>query len=756
MLEDEALEYHRRPPPGKVALAITKPFDTQHDLSLAYTPGVATPVLAIAADPQESFASTARANLVAVVTNGTAVLGLGDVGAAAAKPVMEGKAALFKRFADVDVFDLEVDAKDPDDFVRVVQALAPTFGGVNLEDIRAPECFEIEERLRALLDVPVFHDDQHGTAIIVGAALLNALDVVGKDMGAVSTVISGAGAAGLACADFFVKLGMDRARLVLADVHGVVHRGRTIGMNRHLARFAADTEARTLAEALIGADVFVGLSVGGIVTADMLQAMAPHPVVFALANPDPEIPYEHARAARPDAVIATGRSDHPNQVNNVLGFPFVFRGALDVRARSINDEMKVAAAVALRDLAREEVPAAVLHAYGLERLSFGRDYIIPKPLDTRVPLRVAPAVAQAAIDTGVARITVPPDDYREQLARRFAPGRALMRTVIRRARSSPRRVVFSEGEEPRIIRAAEAVARDGIASPILLGRADVIRDHMAAMTVDASRIEIIDPATSPALDAYAEAFSTLRRRKGVTRREAAPLVEQPNYFGAMMVREGAADAFVAGVTYHYPEVIRPALQVIGCAAGVSRVAGMHVMLIGGRAYVLTDTTVNVDPTAAELADIAAMAAEQAAELGLEPRVALLSFSNFGSTRHPRAAKVAEAAALVQTRHPGLQVDGEVMADVALSRELREEYPFTLLRGDANVLVFPSLEAANTAYKLLQHLGGATTVGPILMGMARSVHVLARGADVSDIVNITAVAVVDAQRKQAPAGGRRMA
>jgi malate dehydrogenase (oxaloacetate-decarboxylating)(NADP+) len=750
MLEEEALDYHRRPPPGKVALAITKPFDTQHDLSLAYTPGVAAPVLAIAVDPEESFASTARANLVAVVTNGTAVLGLGDVGALAAKPVMEGKAALFKRFADVDVFDLEVDARDPDEFVRVVQALGPTFGGVNLEDIKAPECFEIEERLRALLDVPVFHDDQHGTAIIAGAALLNALDVVGKKIDAVRTVISGAGAAGLACAQFFVKLGMDPHALVLADVHGVVHRGRTVGMNRHLERFAADTDARTLAEALVGADVFVGLSVGGIVTGEMLQAMAPDPVVFPLANPDPEIPYEQARAARPDAVIATGRSDHPNQVNNVLGFPFVFRGALDVRARSINDEMKIAAAVALRDLAREEVPAAVLTAYGLERLTFGRDYVIPKPLDSRVPLRVAPAVAQAAVDTGVARAVIAPAEYREQLARRFAPGRGLLRSVITRARNSPRRVVFSEGEEPRIIRAAEAVAREGIGFPILLGPADAVRDQMATMKVDASRIEVVDPATSDDHDRYAEIFSARRRRKGVTRREAGPLMAQPNYFGAMMVSEGDADAFVAGVSYHYPDVVRPALQVVGPAPGVTRVAGMHVMLISGRPYVLADTTVNVDPSAEELAVITSMVAEEAAELGLEPRVALLSFSNFGSTRHPRAAKVAEAAALVQARHPGLQVDGEVMADVALRRELRAEYPFTLLRGDANVLVFPSLEAANTAYKLLQHLGGATTVGPILVGMARSMHVLARGADVSDIVNITAVAVVDAQRKAPPA------
>ena len=746
MLDDEALEYHRRLPHGKVGLAITKPFDTQHDLALAYTPGVAAPVRAIAADPEESFACTARGNLVAVVTNGTAVLGLGDVGAAAAKPVMEGKAALFKRFADVDVFDLEVDTTDPEELVRVVRALAPTFGGINLEDIKAPECFAVEERLRELLDVPVFHDDQHGTAIIAGAALLNALELVGKPLDGVRTVISGAGAAGLACAQFFVRLGMDPAGLVLADVHGVVHRGRTVGMNPYLERFAADTTARTLAEAMVGADVFVGLSVGGIVSGEMLRAMARDPVVFALANPDPEIPYAEARAARPDAVLATGRSDHPNQVNNVLGFPFVFRGALDARARQINDEMKMAAAHALRDLAREEVPLAVLNAYGLERLSFGRDYLIPKPLDTRIPLRVAPAVAQAAVDSGVARVTLTSAGYREELARRFAPGRGLMRAVVRRARAAPKRVVFPEGEEPRIVRAAEAVRREGIGWPVLLGREEVVRARLAAMRVDPAAVEVVDPATSPWLAEYTDALAARRERKGVTHREAAALMEQPTYFGAMMVQAGHADAFVAGLTYHYPDVIRPALQVIGAAPRVSRVAGMHVMLVGDQPYVLTDTTVNVDPTADELADIAGMAAEVAAELGLEPRLALLSFSNFGSTRHPRAAKVAEATALVQARHPGLQVDGEVMADVALRPELRGDYPFSRLRGNANVLVFPSLEAANAAYKLLQHLGGATTVGPILMGMAKAVHVLARGADVSDIVNITAVAVVDAQRK----------
>ncbi|HET7489043.1 MAG TPA: NADP-dependent malic enzyme [Acidimicrobiales bacterium] len=745
MLRDEALEYHRRRPPGKVGLAITKPFDTQHDLALAYTPGVAAPVEAIAADPQESFAVTARANLVAVVTNGTAVLGLGNMGALAAKPVMEGKAALFKRFADVDVFDLEVDATDPDELVRIVAALAPTFGGINLEDIKAPECFEVEERLKELLDIPVFHDDQHGTAIIAGAALLNALDVVGKDIGAVHTVISGAGAAGLACAAFFVRLGMDPSALVLVDVHGVVHTGRAAGMNPYLERFAADTPARTLADALVGADVFVGLSVGGIVTGDMLRTMAADPIVFALANPDPEIAFHEARAARPDAVLATGRSDHPNQVNNVLGFPFVFRGALDARARRITDEMKVAAAHALRDLAREEVPLAVLNAYGVEKLSFGRDYLIPKPLDTRIPLRVAPAVAQAAVDSGVARIARPPADYREELARRFAPGRGLMRSVIRRARNDPRRVVFSEGEELRVIRAAEAVCREGIGSPVLLGRVEVVRSQLDAMHIDCP-IDVVDPWTSPALEAYAADLWARRRRKGVTRREAMALLKEPNYFGSMMVRSGDADAFVAGLTYHYSDVIRPALQVIGPAPGVMRVAGMHVMLVGDRPYVLTDTTVNVDPSAEELADIATMAAEEAVALGLEPRVALLSFSNFGSTRHPRAAKVAEAVVLLQARNPTLEVDGEMMADVALRSELRGDYGFGALQGDANVLVFPSLEAANSAYKLLQHLGGATTVGPILMGMARSVHVLARGADVSEIVNITAVAVVDAQRK----------
>jgi malate dehydrogenase (oxaloacetate-decarboxylating)(NADP+) len=743
MLYDEALEYHRRPPPGKVAISITKPFATQHDMALAYTPGVAVPVLEIARDPEESFTTTARGNLVAVITNGSAVLGLGDVGAAAAKPVMEGKAALFKRFADVDVFDLEVDTADPEEFIRIVAALEPTFGGINLEDLKAPECFVIEERLRELCDIPVLHDDQHGTAIIIGAALLNAFEVVGKKIDQVRLVISGAGAAALACAGFLVQLGMSPAQIVMSDVGGVVHRGRTAGMNAYMERFAADTDARTLAEALAGADVFIGLSVGGIVSPAMIEAMADHPVIFALANPEPEIGYEEARAARPDAVLATGRSDYPNQVNNVLGFPFIFRGALDVRARAINEEMKVAAARALSDLAKEEVPAAVLRAYGVGSLSFGPDYLIPKPLDPRVPLWVAPAVAEAAMRSGVARTAVAPSEYREALARRFVRGREFMRFTIARARRSPRRIVFSEGEEPRIVRAAHAIAREGIGHPVLLGREEAVRGLMAEMHVDG--VEVVDPCASPHHDEYAEALYQARQRKGIARREAAGLVVQPNYFGTMMVRAGHADAFVAGLTYHYPDVIRPALQVVGRAPGVSRVATVHVMLLGGRPYVLTDTMVNIDPSAAELAEIAILAAGRARALDITPRIAMLSFSNFGSTRHPRTEKVAEAVALVKARRPDLAVDGELMADFAVVGELREaEYPFAAFEGAANVLVFPSLEAANTAYKLLQHLGGATTIGPILTGMAAPVHVLAQGAEVADIVNIAAIAVVDAQ------------
>jgi malate dehydrogenase (oxaloacetate-decarboxylating)(NADP+) len=746
-LREEALEYHAQGRPGKLATAITKSCATQRDLSLAYTPGVAEPVRQIHANPMDAFAYTGKGNLVAVISNGTAVLGLGNVGAVAGKPVMEGKALLFKRFADVDVFDIEIDPTDPDEIVRVVKALEPTFGGINLEDIKAPECFAVEERLREIMDIPVFHDDQHGTAIITGAGLLNALELVGKTIETARLVISGAGAAGIASAEFFVKLGVRREHIMLVDTTGVVYKGRTAGMNKYKERFAVETAARTLADAMVGADVFIGLSAKGIVTQEMVRSMAPRPIIFAMANPDPEIRYEDARAARADAIVATGRSDYPNQVNNVLGFPFIFRGALDVRARAINDEMKTAAAKALAALAKEEVPDAVLRAYGLDALRFGPDYIIPKPLDGRVPLWVAPAVAEAAMTSGVARRPVSLPAYREELARRLVRGWEVMCIVMHKAQAAPKRIVFSEGEEPKIIRAAAALVRDGIAHPILLGRPAVIRARMEEISVPPG-VEIVDFGHSPRADAYASMLYERRQRKGITRREAAALLQQPNYFGAVMVHAGDADAFVAGLTYHYPDVIRPALQVIGPAPGVSRVAGAYLMVLDGRAYLLADPTVNFDLTVEQLADIAIMAADEAREFDLTPRVAMLSFSSFGSTRHPRSAKVAEATALVKSRRRDLMVDGEMMLDTAVSPDLRaQDFPFSTLAGEANVLVFPSLEAANIGYKLLQHLGGAVAIGPILMGMARPVHVLSRGAEVNDIVNISAIAVVDAQEAE---------
>ena len=745
MLRDEALDYHASGRPGKVQIAITKSCVTQRDLALAYTPGVAEPVREIEKNPLDAFRYTARGNLVAVVSNGTAVLGLGDVGPLAGKPVMEGKSLLFKRFADVDVFDIEIDAHDPDDVVRIVKALEPTFGGINLEDIKAPECFEIERRLAAEMDIPVFHDDQHGTAIISGAALLNALEVAGKSIDEVRMAVSGAGAAAIACCEFFVQLGMRREHMTLADTRGVIYKGRVDHMDPYKTMFAADTTARTLADAMEGADVFLGVSVGGAVSKEMVKSMADRPIVFALANPDPEIGYDDARSARPDVIMATGRSDYPNQVNNVLGFPFIFRGALDVRARAIDDGMKVAAARALAALAKEDVPDSVLRAYGRERLEFGPDYLIPKPLDPRVPLRVAPAVASAAIASGVARHPIDEAAYAEDLANRLTPGHEVMGVVIHKAQAAPKRIVFSEGEDLKVIRAAAGIQHEGIGVPILLGRAEVVRAALDAMHLDTS-LETIDPAHSERTDFYAETMFANRQRKGITRREARALLGAPNYFGAMMVRVGDADAFVAGLTYHYPDVIRPALQVIGAAAGVSRVAGLYLIVTAdGRAVILTDPTVNIDPTADELADIAIMAADRARKFDIEPRVALISFSNFGSTRHPRATKVADAVALVKSRRPDLMVDGEMMADVALQPALRDlDYPFATLSGEANVLVFPSLEAANVAYKLLQQLGRAVAIGPILMGMDRPVHVLSRGAEVADIVNMAAIAVVDAQ------------
>ncbi len=748
---EEALQYHRSPRPGKLAIRPTKPMATQRDLSLAYTPGVAVPVLEIARDADAAFEYTSKGNLVAVVSNGTAILGLGNRGALASKPVMEGKAVLFKRFADVDVFDIEVASEDPDEVIRVCELIAPTFGGINLEDIKAPECFYIEETLKARLDIPVFHDDQHGTAIITAAGLLNALEIQGKRLTEVRIVINGAGAAGIACARLLTAMGVPREHILLLDSRGVIYRGREEGMNPYKERWAVDTPLRTLEDALRGADVFIGVSVADVVTPEMVKSMAPRPIIFALANPDPEIRYEVAKAVRPDAIVATGRSDYPNQVNNVLGFPFIFRGALDVRARAINDAMMIAAAKALATLAREDVPDSVLSAYGLTTLHFGPDYILPKPLDPRVMLWVSPAVAQAAMETGVARRQLDVEAYRRALESRLGKGWEVMRLISDKARRAPKRVVFGEGEEPRIIRAAHQVAQEGIAKPILIGRPEVVRRRMADLGVpDNGQFTVVHPAQHPKYEAYAEALYRRRQRKGVTRALARQLMRLPTYFGPMMVAQGDADAYICGLTYNYPDVIRPALQTVGTREDVQRVCGAYVMIVKNRVYVFSDATVNLDIDADTLADIAIQAADLARRFEITPRVAMLSFSNFGSVKHPEAQMVQRAVEIVRQRRPDLQVDGEMQADVAVVPELIEEhYPFSRVK-DANVLVFPNLAAANVAYKLLQHLGDAEAIGPILLGMGQPIHVLSTGATVREIVHMTAIAVIDAQENASTA------
>jgi malate dehydrogenase (oxaloacetate-decarboxylating)(NADP+) len=751
--QQDVFEYHRRGRPGKIEVAATKPLATQRDLSLAYTPGVAMVVEELERNPNSAYEYTAKANLVAVVSNGTAILGLGDRGALASKPVMEGKGVLFKRFADVDVFDIEVDSHDPDEVIQVVKAIAPTFGGINLEDIKAPECFYIERTLRAMLDIPVFHDDQHGTAIITAAALLNGLEITGKDIAKLRVVVSGAGAAAMACSDLYVTLGVRPENIVLVDTRGVIYAGRTEGMNEFKSRFAVPTQARSLADAMRGADLFLGLSVKDVLTPEMVRTMADKPMIFAMANPDPEIKYDLAKAARPDALVATGRSDYPNQVNNVLGFPFIFRGALDVRARAINEEMKIAAARALAELAHEDVPDTVLNAYGLTSLAFGPDYLIPKALDPRVLLWEAPAVAEAAMRSGVARVQIDLAEYREQLAARLGPGRRVRRMIINKAKAAPKRIVFAEGESSKIIRAAAQVADEGIGLPILLGQRDVINREAAELGLRFSP-DTIDPNVDPRLARYAEAYFGLRQRKGVTHQHALERVREPNLFGLMMVQQGDADAFVSGLTYEYPEVIRPALQVFHTGPGVRRAAGAYIVIIKGEVYIFSDATVNIDPSAEDLAEIALLAADFAERLNLVPRVAMLSFSNFGSVQHPLAAKVKRATELVRTRRPGLAVDGEVQADVAVVTELMEgRFPFSQIKA-ANVLIFPNLEAANIAYKLLQRLGGAETIGPILLGLDAPVHVLQAGDDVDEVVAIAAVAAMDAQRQTNGRNGHR--
>jgi len=739
----EALDYHSQGRPGKIQVTPTKPFKDQRDLSLAYTPGVAEPCLEIAKNPDNAYLYTTKGNLVAVVTNGTAVLGLGNIGALAGKPVMEGKGILFKAFADIDVFDLEVGSENPEDVIRFCQLLEPTVGGINLEDIRSPDCFYIEQKLRETLGIPVFHDDQHGTAIISGAALLNALTVVKKDIGKVKVVFSGAGAAAIATAEHYVRLGVKREHIAMCDQKGVIYKGRE-GLDQFKQRFAVETKARTLTEALQGADVFVGLSVGGIVTGAMLEGMAKKPVIFALANPNPEIMPDEAKKARPDAIVATGRSDFPNQVNNVLGFPFIFRGALDVRAKKINDEMEMAATRALAALAKEEVPESVTRAYGSEKIKFGPDYLIPKPFDPRVLLWVAPAVAWAAVASGIAGRMIDVEEYRAELEARLGPERQVMRGLITRAQQDPPSIVFPEGEDPRILRAARILADEGIARPILLGDLDVIRREADEGSLTLEDIELVNPRTAADREQMAQDLWQRRQRRGITLREAKDRVRDPMYYGLLMLRAGRADALVAGEEIDYPDAVRPALEVIGAAPGRKHVSGIYMMIFRQQTFFFADTTVNIEPDAETLAEIASATAQFVARLGVEPRVAMLSFSNFGSVKHPAAAKVQQAVALLHEREPNLQVDGEMQADTAVvERILNRVYPFAKLRSPANVLIFPSLDSANIAYKLLARLGQAQAIGPILVGMDRPVHVLQRLSEVPDIVNMAVIAAVDA-------------
>ncbi|ELZ08378.1 bifunctional malic enzyme oxidoreductase/phosphotransacetylase [Halovivax asiaticus JCM 14624] len=747
-LDEDALDYHRLDPPGKLEISTTKPTNTQRDLSLAYSPGVAAPCMEIHDDETDAYTYTAKGNLVGVVSNGSAVLGLGDIGARASKPVMEGKGVLFKRFADIDVFDIELDTDDPERFVEAVSMMGPTFGGINLEDIAAPECFTIEERLREEMDVPVFHDDQHGTAIISGAALLNAAEVAGKDLEDLEIVFSGAGASAIATARFYVSLGCQKENITMCDSSGIITAARAESgdANGYKRQFARDIPEGDLADAMEGADVFVGLSVGGIVSQEMVRSMGTNPIIFAMANPDPEITYPDAKAARDDSVImATGRSDYPNQVNNVLGFPFIFRGALDVRATDINEKMKVAAARALADLAREDVPDAVVKAYGDEPLQFGPEYIIPKPVDPRVLFRVAPAVAKAAIDSGAARVELDLDEYEAELEARLGKSREMMRVVLNKAKSDPKRVALAEGDDEKMIRAAYQLAEQGIAEPILIGEEAGITETAADLGLDFEPT-VADPMAGD-YDAYADRLYELRKRKGLSQSEAKDRIRRDtNYFGSVMVEEGDADALLTGLMHNYPSALRPPLQVIGTADDVDHVAGVYLLAFKNRVIFIADATVNMDPDEEVLAEVTQQTANLARRFNVEPRAALLSYSNFGSVDNEGTRKPRRAANMLRN-DPDVDfpVDGEMQADTAVVEDILEgTYGFSDLDEPANVLVFPNLEASNIGYKLLQRLGGADAIGPMLVGMDEPVHVLQRGDEVKDIVNLAGVAVVDAQ------------
>jgi malate dehydrogenase (oxaloacetate-decarboxylating)(NADP+) len=745
--KEEALLYHSQGRKGKIEVNSTKPCITQRDLGNAYTPGVAEPCREIHEDPGLAYEYTAKGNLVAVVSNGTAVLGLGNIGALAGKPVMEGKGILFKRFADIDVFDIELDTEDQDAIVNTVKLLEPTFGGINLEDIKAPECFYIEEKLKESMNIPVFHDDQHGTAIISAAALLNALEIQEKKIEDIKVVFLGAGAAGIACADLYVKVGVKKENLYLVDSKGLIYDGRTEGMNPYKQRFANGTSPAGLADVMKDADVFAGVAVANMVTKEMVKSMAAKPIIFAMANPDPEITYEDATSVRDDLIMATGRSDYPNQVNNVLGFPFIFRGALDVRATKINDEMKIAAVKALADLAKEDVPDSVIRAYGDKPIQFGKDYIIPKPFDSRVLIWEASAVAKAAVDTGVATLPITDfEAYKERLEGLLGKSREVMRLAINKAKKAPKKIVFPEGWEPKIIRACQIIVDEGIAQPIILGNKETIQNKANGLNVDLDGVEIVDPMISDKLQTYKDLFYKQRSRKGITKTEAeVRLKNNWRLFGSVMVAAGDADGMIAGVNYNYPDTIKPALQAIPLKEGLGVVAGLYMMVFKNDVLFFADTTVNIEPSAEELAEIAIMAAEEVKNFDIEPKIAMLSFSNFGSARHPLSNKVAKATKIVKQKRPDLIIDGEMQADTAVVPEiLNGNYDFNELKGAANVLIFPNLESGNIAYKLMNRLGGAEAIGPILMGVSKSIHVLQRNCEVNDIVNMTAIAVLDAQ------------
>jgi malate dehydrogenase (oxaloacetate-decarboxylating)(NADP+) len=744
---EDALEYHSRGRRGKLEVVPTKPLVSQLDLSLAYSPGVAEPCLEINRDEEKSWEYTARANLVAVISNGTAVLGLGDIGPAAGKPVMEGKACLFKKFADIDVFDLEVAEKDVDKFVEIVAALEPTFGGINLEDIAAPACFEIEEKLRKRMRIPVFHDDQHGTAIISGAGLLNAAEIARKKLDKLKLVVSGAGAGAIACVEFFVQLGMKQENVVLVDSKGVVHKGRT-DLNRQKARFAiADDGRRTLTDAMVGMDMFLGLSVANLVTQEMLKTMADNPIIFALANPDPEISYADAIMARPDALVATGRSDFPNQVNNVLGFPYIFRGALDCRATGVSEAMKLAAARALADLTREPVPDSVIMAYGGKSLKMGRDYFIPKAFDPRALWWVAPAVAKAAMESGVARINFDVTEYKEKLiAKGGNAAYTIMRTITKEAQRDPRRIVFPHAASPRLLRAVQQIVDVGVARPVLLGRASELEQLCSEMSLDLmNKVEVIDPRTAPSQH-YAERLYELRQRKGLTEFAAQALITKSDYFAALMVERGDADGMVTGLRLNYPETVRPPLEIFGLSPGAKVAVGMYMLVMQNTVKFFGDTVFNIFPDAETLADIAVQMADAVQGFGLTPRMAMISYSNFGSVRHPDVERIHRALEIVRERRPDLEVDGEMQPEIALDPVRRQQsYGFSRLTNSANALVFNSLSAGNAAYQVARAIGGASAVGPILLGLSKPVAAMQNDATVEEIVNMTAHVVMKAQQ-----------